>query len=469
MIILVQSTKHMRKYGWLISGLLIINTLQAQDPYGAVKKAFAKLEADSQMQYGLAAFYVVDRATGKPVFAQNSRVGLAPASTQKVITAMAALDLLGQDFRYATKFGYTGPVSEGVLQGNLTVEGSGDPTLGTDRFRQTRPEAIAAVMKKALKDAQIHSITGGVAGVMPAYETASIPNGWIWEDIGNYYGAGHCGLNWHENQYDLWLKPGKQAGDPVSVIRTIPALSGVAFNNELRTGKAGSGDNAFIYFNPGKTALSIRGTVPCCVDSFRISGAVTDPSDFALQQIRKLSGAGGTVTKNAPGGSAGKKVLFTHYSPTLDSIVYWFLRKSVNLYGEALVHSLAHKINGRANYDSGISIIQDFWASKGIDKNAINIMDGSGLSPQNRVTAEALVQVMRYALNRPWYQAFYEALPVYNGIKMKSGTIGGAKTYTGYIKSSAGKEYVFAIMVNNFSGSTSIINKKLFEVLDTLK
>jgi serine-type D-Ala-D-Ala carboxypeptidase/endopeptidase (penicillin-binding protein 4) len=52
---------------------------------------------------------------------------------------------------------------------------------------------------------------------------------------------------------------------------------------------------------------------------------------------------------------------------------------------------------------------------------------------------------------------------------MKSGTIGGAKTYTGYIKSKSGKEYAFAIMVNNYSGSSSMINKKLFEVLDTLK
>jgi D-alanyl-D-alanine carboxypeptidase/D-alanyl-D-alanine-endopeptidase (penicillin-binding protein 4) len=469
MIILVQSTKHMRKYGWLISGLLIINTLQAQDPYEGVKKAFAKLEADSQMQYGVAAIYVVDRATGKPVFTQNSRVGLAPASAQKVITAVAALDLLGQDFLYATRFGYTGPVVSGELKGNITVEGSGDPTLGSDRFRHTRPEAIGVVIKKTLDDAHIQRITGGVAGLMPAYETTAIPNGWIWEDIGNYYGAGHSGLNWHENQYDLWLKPGKKAGGPVSVIRTIPALNGVAFSNELRTGKAGSGDNAFIYFIPGKPSLSIRGTVPCCVDSFRISGAVTDPSGFALQQIRMLTGAGGPVTKNAPAGSTVKTLLFTHYSPTLDSIVYWFLRKSVNLYGEALVHSLAHKIKGRAIYDSGISIIQDFWASKGIDKNAMNIMDGSGLSPQNRVTAETLVQVMLYAVKRPWYPAFYEALPVYNDIKMKSGTIGGAKTYTGYIKSSAGKEYVFAIMVNNFSGSASMINKKLYEVLDNLK
>ena len=472
MIILVQSTKHMRKYRWLIFGMLIINTLQAQEPLPALKKAFAKLEADSQMQFGLAALHVVDLATGKAVFSQNGNIGLAPASSQKVITAVAAFELLGNDFRYATNFGYTGPVLSGDLRGKFIIEGSGDPTLGSERFRFTRPEAIAASLKKALKDAQIQQVSGNIAGLAPGYESTAIPNGWIWEDVGNYYGAGHSGLNWHENQYDLWLKPGKKTGDPVMVMRTVPALNGQVFDNELTSGKPGSGDNAFIYFKPGKSALSVRGTVPCCTDSFRISGAVTDPGEFSLQQLKRLIGIKGSLEKFTPAAMTdrqGYKKIYTHYSPRLDSIVYWFLQKSVNLYGEALVHTVAHKIIGKANYDSGISIIRDFWVSKGIDKKALNIMDGSGLSPQNRVTAKALVDIMMYARDRPWYPAFYDALPLYNGIKMKSGTIGGAKTYTGYIKSKSGKEYVFAIMVNNFSGSSSMINKKLFEVLDTLK
>lgn len=462
----------MRKYGWLISGLLIFNTIQAQDPAATIKKAFAKLETDEQMKYGIAAFHVVEKASGKTVFEHNSHIGLAPASSQKVITAAAALELLGSDFRFTTKFGYTSPVQNGVLKGKLIIEGSGDPTLGSIRYPKTRPEYLESVLKKALKQAGIQSVSGGLTGYFPGYETTTIPNGWIWEDIGNYYGAGHSGLNWNENQYDLWLKPGKAAGQGVSVIRTIPSLNGQSFINELTTGKAGSGDNAFIYFTPGKSQLSIRGSVPCCVDSFRISGAVTDPVEFTLQQIKLLTGAEGSIEKITSAqkfSTSGLNSIYTHYSPGLDSIVYWFLQKSVNLYGEALVHTLAQQIKGNANYDTGISLIQDFWSSKGIDKKAMNIMDGSGLSPQNRVTAEALVNVMLFASRRPWYNAFYAALPVYNGIKMKSGTIGGAKTYTGYIKSKNGKEYVFAIMANNFSGSSSSINKKLFEVLDSLK
>lgn len=462
----------MRKYGWVISGLLIINTIQAQDPLATVKKAFEKLQSDPQMQYGIAALQVVDIASGKTLFEQNSRIGMAPASSQKVITAATALELLGSRFRYVTNFGYTEPVLNNNQQGRLIIEGSGDPTLGSMRYRQSSPEVIAVSLKKAMKQAGIENISGGIAGMIPAYETTTIPSGWIWEDIGNYYGAGHSGLNWNENQYDLWLKPGKKEGDPVSVLRTVPALKGQTFINELSTGKAGSGDNAFIYFKPGESQLSLRGSIPCCVDSFSISGAVTNPVAFTLEQIKLHTGTTGpigTLSAKEKIDKDGFKILYKHYSPGLDSIVYWFLQKSVNLYGEALVHTLAQKIKGKANYDTGISVIQDFWSDKGIDKKALNIIDGSGLSPQNRVTAESLVKVMLFARSRPWYDVFYAALPVYNGIKMKSGTIGGAKTYTGYIKSKNGREYVFAIMANNFSGSSSSINKKLFEVLDSLK
>ena len=426
----------------LISGLLFFNTIAAQDPAVALKTAFAKLESDTQMKYGLAALYVVDLSTGKTVFDRNARIGMAPASSQKVITAATALELLGPAFAYTTNFGYTGPVQDGILRGDLLVEGSGDPSLGSFRFRDTKADVLREKMQKALHSADIKSISGGIKGSAPGYESVQIPGGWIWEDIGNYYGAGHGGLNWNENQYDLWLRPGKQSGEPVAVIRTIPAMIGQPFINELTTGKAGSGDQAYIYFIPGKQGLYIRGSIPCCVDSFRISGAVTDPAAFALQQVKNISGADGAVEKFVFGKSfdkAGWKLLFTHTSPKLDTLVYWFLQKSVNLYGEALVHTLAQKIKGKANYDSGISLIQDFWSSKGIDRRALHIMDGSGLSPQNRVTAEALVQVMMYARKRPWYPVFYEALPVYNGIKSEERhKIGGATTYTGYIKSKRG-------------------------------
>ncbi|MEP6926922.1 MAG: D-alanyl-D-alanine carboxypeptidase, partial [Ginsengibacter sp.] len=106
---------------------------------------------------------------------------------------------------------------------------------------------------------------------------------------------------------------------------------------------------------------------------------------------------------------------------------------------------------------------------KGIDPAAMNIIDGSGLSPGNRVTTATLVRVMEYAKKQNWFSSFYNALPEINGIKMKSGSIGGVVSYTGFIKSKKGDDYTFAFIVNNFDGSANEVRKKMWSLLDLLK
>ena len=97
------------------------------------------------------------------------------------------------------------------------------------------------------------------------------------------------------------------------------------------------------------------------------------------------------------------------------------------------------------------------------------MIDGSGLSPANRVTANALVTVMQYAQKQSWYPSFYNALPEQNGIKMKSGYIGGVRSYTGYIKSRSGTEYTFSFIINNYDGNPGAVREKMWKLMDILK
>src|SRR6185503_18053206 len=126
-------------------------------------------------------------------------------------------------------------------------------------------------------------------------------------------------------------------------------------------------------------------------------------------------------------------------SPPLDSIVYWFMKKSINLYGEALIRTMAYEKTQTGTTEKGVELLRNFWAERGIDKGALNILDGSGLSPQNRVTTDAQVKALQYARTRPWYNSFYYAMPEYNGMKMKSGSIGGARAFAGYHTAKDGK------------------------------
>ena len=113
--------------------------------------------------------------------------------------------------------------------------------------------------------------------------------------------------------------------------------------------------------------------------------------------------------------------------------------------------------------------MKQFWQDRGIERSALRINDGSGLSPTNRVTTNALVTVLQYARDKPWFYSFYNGLPIYNGMKLKSGTISGIKGFAGYHTSKDGTEYTVALIVNDFEGSSSEVVRKMFLVLDELK
>lgn len=444
-----------------------------------LQAAYNRLQNDSQMRYALTSLIVINNNTGKVVFATNNNVGLAPASSQKVITSITAFELLGKEYRYKTAVTYDGTISSGVLNGNIYVDGSGDPTLGSDRFSSTNAKIFLKKVTDALKQNNVQQVNGFIYIDQSKFSYQPTPGGWIWDDIGNYYGAGHYGINWRENQYDLVLKPGSSEGDDVSIIRTEPTLQSSSLTSLLTTGKKGSGDNAYIYLPPYSASGYVTGTVPAGSINFTISGAFPNPAlQLQAELITALKTAGVvgnyqfkllTQSGNAARSKAKKTELFTHYSPTLDSMTTWFLNKSINLYGEALIKTIAAEKNGFGETTLGLTTLFEFWNKLGIDSNAIRMMDGSGLSPQNRVTTQSFVTMLEYARGRPWFNFFYNALPLYNGIKMKSGTIGGTKSFTGYAKSKDGAAYTFAFIINNYTGKPAQIVSKMYRVLDELK
>ncbi len=442
----------MRLFALLVLSF-VSHVVFAQTAKTKLMHAVRQMEADAQFKHALISLYVVDGKSGKVVFDKNSQIGMAPASCLKVVTSVAALDLLGKDYRYRTDFGYNG---------NLIIKASGDPTLGSWRWESTNEETILQKLSAAMKEKNIAEYSGNMIINDGKWETQATPRGWTWEDIGNYYGAGARGFNWHENQYDLILKPGDKAGDSVVMIRSEPALFPAVLINELKTGKAGSGDNSVIYLPEGGRTGYIRGTVPTGSKTYKVSGSMPDPAMVFKNSFQSLLSQGSLHSESE------LQTLLSHYSPVLDSINYWFLQKSVNLFGEAFVKTIAIEKTGFGATDTGIHIIKDFWSKNGVENSALMMKDGSGLSPANRVTTHALVTVMQYAKKQDWYASFYAALPLQNGIKMKSGYIGGVRSYTGYIRSKSGSEYTFSFIINNFDGSPGAVREKMWKLLDIL-
>ncbi len=462
----------------LLLSSFIVWQSEAQTLEKRLSVAMKKITEDAQLKHGIASLCVAD-TTGKIIFHLNDEYGLAPASNMKVFTSIAALDLLGKDYQYKTEIGYSGNIKDSVLNGNLFIKGNGDPTTGSWRYAQTGADSLMKRLCIILRNKGIHQIKGQIILDGSAFNNNAIPGGWSWEDMGNYYGAGTWGLSWHENQYDMQLQPGKNIGESPKINKIDPENESVTFINELKTAEAGSGDNSLIYLSPNSDIAIIEGTIPKG-DLFTISGSLPNPYTSFISAIKKgfainhivFAGSFQTsmdlVLQNKPLPRYDSLIDYI-YSPTLDSMIYFFLKKSINLYGEDFVKTFALQKNGYGSTNDGVKLLQEFWISKGIESSAIKITDGSGLSAETRVTTDALVKALLYAKKQPWYQTFYDALPIVNEMHMKTGTISGVRAFSGYQKAANGKEYIFSIIVNNYDGSTASVTNKMYDVLNELK
>ena len=406
--------------------------------------------------------YVADDS-GQLVYEYQGNKGLSTASTQKIFTAATALEALGKDYKYTTTASYSGKISNTVLAGEMYIFSNGDPTLGSWRYEGYKPEDFLRKLTEAVKAQGISTITGNLVVDDSYFDFQNIPGGWPWNDIGNYYGAGVWGTNWRENQFDIQMN-GKE-------IKNFNVnLPGVQWVNDLST--AGNSDQSIIYTAPHSDVAYIQGSLPA--KNITVSGATPNPPKLLGEESKKwLKNNGieiqGRVKTASELRIAGEKIkfpqnnaFFTYKSPTLDKILYWFLRKSVNFYGETLIKTLAREKKDSGSFRAGTDYLKEFWKSKGINPLMINFADGSGLSPQNYVSAKAEVQALLWAKSRPWFSSYFDGFPTQtNGMKMKSGSMKDVKSFAGYHNG-----YVFSVIINNYQGGST---DALYKILNNLK
>ena len=405
-------------------------------------------------------FYVADEA-GNFVYEYQGNRGLSTASTQKIFTAAAALETLGKNYQYTTTASFSG--------GNLFISSNGDPTLGSWRYEGYKPENFKQKLVEALKQKNVSKISDIVIDDS-YFDFQTVPGGWPWDDMGNYYGAGVWSVNWRENQFDI----NTNGKDFKNFNVELPNVKWV---NDVKT--AGSSDQSLIFTAPHSDVAHINGTLPA--KAMTVSGATPNPPLTLGYEIKnwlkeagiEFSGKVLTASQQRIDGlkipeGAKSNVIMTYKSPTMDKIVYWFLKKSVNLYGETIIKTLGKEKKGVGSFSAGVDYLKDFWTSKGINASMINFADGSGLSPQNYVSARAEVQALLWSRKQAWFNDYFSGFPEQgNGMKMKSGTMKDTKSFAGYHTSKDGKKYVFSIIINNYQGSSP--SDALYKVLNVLK
>ena len=423
-----------------------------------------------------------------------------PASNMKLISTGAALHALGSDYRFKTGLGHDGKIVDGVLKGNLYIIGGGDPTLGSKDSIATSLDRTFAQWEKFVRDAGIRRIEGMIIGDGRYFEGMPEHPSWLWSDIGTYYGAGATGLMFYENMQSFTASPGQKVGDPVNIAPSYPETPWMEFRYNCATGDKGTGDQLYMYASDLAPVAEIRGTfgvdrarkrVDCSnkfpeytcasyfADYLKGRGIPSEgPADFRL-----CTDISGTPAANLT-------MLGSTSSPSLKRIAFETNHASNNLYAETLFRSIGKAKTGSACYDSSYVALNDVLKELEINvSKGVQIVDGSGLSRQNYVSADFICGFLAAMMGSPCFEDYVSSLPspgshgtlAYNmqnipaetkaRIKVKSGSMNGVRCYSGYIIPTEGcKEdtIIFSIMVNNCTAPTWKIRPLLDKIMTAL-
>ncbi len=411
-----------------------------------------------------------DASTGELIYSHDADRNLASASVMKLYPTSVALSLLGPDYRYRTDIYLSGDFNSrrGILDGDVIICGGGDPALGSEYFEEHYGD-VTATWVKALKDAGVRRVRGRVAAAESIYDFNPAPSGWAWGDLGQYYGAGVYDINIHDNMYKIYIT-GREEGEPA----VIDSVQDYGWDITLTSYLTSSGrtDRGYVYNAPYSDMAWITGSVPAD-SSFALRASIPDPPFTVAKKLDAGMRASGIriddrpSTIRAPLDTINSLKVFTTLSPPLAGIVKVTNHESVNMYAEALRKHLGYEILGQGTYVAGSAVIRQFLDSIGCEPYEAVMLDGSGLSSNNNISALMTVRLLVHMNGSNFAEAFISSLPegavsgtmknyfrdeMFKGrVVAKTGTITGAKSFAGYFTTNSGRRVAFTTFANGFT------------------
>lgn len=455
-------------------------------PDDGIADAIKLLENDKSMAGAQWSFCAYNITQKKYIAEKNTGLRLVPASILKVFTTISAYDILGHQTSFETKLLYSGKINDGILNGDIIIQGNGDPTIACDHFG--KPAAAATVFGSflaAMKNIGITSVNGRIIGDASLWGPMLQAPGYMWEDLGNYYGAGASSLNYNENKLKVTFKPGVNIGDSAAVLFITPHPMDPQWVNMVTTAGSSTGDNVFVYGTPFQKVRMLTGTVPAGKIDFTIWASDPDPAlryAFDFQEFLKANGvqvSGQCSSKYVAENSKKESqiLIYSHKSPTLKEISLWVNHRSHNVCAESVFRLVGMKLKNTANYEVIADALLAYWKTKGIATGNVILTDGCGLSRTNMITTAFLVDMLVYAQKQTWYKDLYDILPVAgkdgtlktnfkgtsveNNMHGKSGLLNGVRSYTGYLNNRSGDLIAFAVIANGHMLTNTNIRTKL--------
>lgn len=348
------------------------------------------------------ALKVVDLKSGEVLYDRFGERLFTPASNLKIYTSACALDLFGPEHCFPTQVTARVDLEQNAIIGDLELVGGGNAMLNNVELGHLADQVV--------RKWNVKHIHGSVVVDNSRYSNTQLGPGWMWDDQPYYYN-----------------------------MRVTPLM--LDFNVEKVPGKFDS-------------------------DGDPVRRAIADPQAWIANKFRDLLLARGvTLEATEANAKSVQKRTITHLGTPLAATLKHFNHESENAVGEVLLHEIAiAKGSTRPNWSPGAQSITD-WLHKtaGLEQGSFRLVDGSGLSRYNLISADSSVKLLAFMRKHQHYSTFFAALPEYGVearsgeermlVRAKSGGMGGVSTISGYLQTLEGRQLAFSLLANGYIGS----------------
>ena len=421
---------------------------------------------------------VYDLTTNKQLFSHNEKLLLHPASNQKILTTAAGYLFLGENYKFTTSVYHTGEITDSICNGDIYITGGFDPDF-------TSHDLDSLVGR--IKHFGIKEIRGNIYGDVSAMDSLFWGNGWMWDDDPESFAAYLTPLNINKNSVKIVYAPGEIGKE--AVIELIPETNFFQIKNSSLTIDTGKttikitrdwiNRNNTIHVNGNITKTSKRDT---------ISLNIFNPTSYFLSLMKEsisrngINFNGKVDTLTLP--IQAKKIF--SFERSIEPVIKNTNKISDNLSAEMILRSLAlNSFAKPATAEKGIRLIDSLITFTGLNPKNYKLVDGSGLSFYNLVSAELLTEILKfyYYKEQKLFPKFLCSLPIagidgtlsnrmkegklFKHVHAKTGGLSGVSNLSGYLESRDGHMIAFSILIQNFVGGSDkarSIQEKLCEI-----
>ncbi len=475
--------------------------------------------AAAQAHWGIS----ITTLDGRLIFEKNDAQLFAPASNAKLLTTSTALALFGPNTTIETRVLAAGePDAQGTVHGDVTLVGAGDLSMSGRAYpyngkteRPNPPLSALAALADQIQQRGVKRVEGNIVGDDTAFPQEPYGSGWAWDDLVWDYGAPISALTVNDNIVYLDVMPGAQPGDPVTFTWNPDGTSSFyTVENDAHTSVAGSQPSLGLDRPLGSREFRLFGTLPAGDAPSHIALAIIDPAQFTAIAFRQILQARGitvtgtatahhrpsvdtaiyeqsvmrtltlppatqsnSVAQIAPAVPAGAVVLASRTSVPLLQDITVTNKVSQNLHAEIWLRLLGQHFGEDGSIVEGARVVRSQMLRAGIQPQDFFFYDGSGLSPDDRITPRALTTLLRYVAEQPWGAEFRSTLPV-GGVDgtlsdrfthgplrghvfAKTGTLEEVNALSGYVTARNGRTLIISVLCNGHMPEAKGITKTI--------